>query len=365
MQTIGILGIGKLGICFALNLEQAGYRVIGVDVNPQYVEQVNQKKLVSYEPGVMEYLQTSRNFIASTQITDVLQSPAELIFIVVATPSTPDGGYDHYQVERIVVQLIQQGKQPQTRHLVIMCTTMPGYCDTVAQRLQPFNYTVSYNPEFIAQGSIIHDQLYPDQVLIGEDNADAGQKIAGVYQKMCMNTPVYCHMSRMSAEICKLATNCFLTTKISFANSIGDLALKAGAEPDKILAAIGSDSRIGSKYLKYGFGYGGPCFPRDNRALGKFADEQGYEMLISKATDEVNKRHLQFQTQAWLQQYPEAEQIVFDHVTYKKGSVILEESQQLALAVQLAKAGRKVLVKDVPAVIEQVKALYGNLFLYE
>ena len=166
-------------------------------------------------------------------------------------------------------------------------------------------------------------------------------------------------------EICKLATNCFLTTKISFANSVGDLATKVGAEPDKILAAIGSDSRIGGKYLGYGFGFGGPCFPRDNRALAKYADNQDYEMLISKSTDEVNRRHLEFQFQDYLARYDEDEIIILDHITYKKGSVLIEESQQLALAVKLAQAGRKVLVKDRPTVIEEVEKLYPGLFEYQ
>lgn len=364
METIGILGIGKLGICFALNLERVGYKVIGVDINEAYVAEVNNKTLFSHEPLVMEYLAKSVHFTATTHIEEVLNSPAKLIFIVVATPSAPNGGYNHYQIERIVAQLEQAGRQPFERHLVIMCTTMPGYADTVAKRLEPFNYTVNYNPEFIAQGSIMHNQVQPDQVLIGEANEEVGKKIARLYQTMCQNQPVYCHMTRLSAEICKLATNCFLTTKISFANAIGDLATQAGAEPNKILAAIGADSRIGGQYLRYGFGFGGPCFPRDNRALGKFAHEQNYPLLIGKATDEVNQQHLNFQLNQYLQNFPPDEPLVFEQVSYKKGSVLIEESQQLALAVALARAGRQVIIADVPAVQQQVKAMYGNLFEY-
>ena len=365
MEKVGILGIGKLGICFALNLEKVGYEVIGIDVNEEYIRQVNEKTLISYEPLVEEYLRKAKNFSAGTDINELIDSDCRMIFIAVATPSTPDGRYDHYQVERVAEKLEEIGKRRERINLAVVCTTMPGYCDTLAARLNAFNYTVSYNPEFIAQGNILRDQQIPDQVLIGEEDPEAGDAIQRVYEKVCQNKPTYCRMSRLSAEICKIATNCFLTTKISFANSIGDLATKAGAEPDKILAAIGSDSRIGGKYLNYGFGFGGPCFPRDNRALGVFANDQGYELLISGATDEVNKRHLDFQFELWQQQYHEDETIVFDHVSYKKGSVILEESQQLALAVKLARAGRKVLVKDHPAVIRELKSQYGTLFQYE
>ncbi len=376
MKTIAILGIGKLGLCFALNLERVGYRVIGVDIDKEYVAQINEKTFFSHEPLVNEYLAKSENFIATTDIDQVINSRARLIFVVVATPSTPEGGYNHYQIERIAEELMQRGvrvkrvnnsknQQSMQRHLVVMCTTMPGYTDTLAERMKPYLYTVSYNPEFIAQGSIIHNQVYPDQVLIGEHSSEVGEMIKEIYKRMCRSTPVYCQMTRLSAEICKLATNCFLTTKISFANAIGDLAKQVGAEPEKILEAIGTDSRIGNKYLKYGFGFGGPCFPRDNRALNMYAVTQNYPLLISQATDEVNKNHLSFQTQQWLENYPPDQPIVFDYVSYKQGSILIEESQQLALAVNLAQHGRKVVIHDTPAVVEQVKAIYGDLFIYE
>jgi nucleotide sugar dehydrogenase len=172
-------------------------------------------------------------------------------------------------------------------------------------------------------------------------------------------------MSRLSAEIAKIATNCFLTTKISFANSIGDLAIKVGAEPEKILNAIGADSRIGNKYLSYGFGFGGPCFPRDNKALGLFARNNDYSLLLSEATDEINKRHLAFQLQEFLNKYSEDEKIIFDGITYKKGSLLLDESQQFALAFLLAKAGRKVVLRDQEVVLTAIKKDYETLFDYE
>ena len=364
-MKIGILGVGRLGLCFALNLERSGYEVLGVDVSEEYVAQLNGKTFFSHETGVNELLISSANFNATAVLNEVLNNEYPLLFIMVATPTMPDGSYDHTQVERVIAALTSFGKREKKTHLAIGCTVMPGYCDELQKRLEPFNYTVSYNPEFISQGNIIHDQVYCDQVLIGEANTESGDLLESIYHKLCKSNPVICRMNRLSAEICKIATNCFLTTKISFANSIGDIATKAGAEPEKILAAIGADSRIGNQYLKYGFGFGGPCFPRDNRALNLFAQTQGYNMLIGEATDEINKRHLQFQFEESLKRFGEQETIVFDEVAYKKGTVILEESQQLELALKLAHSGRKVLIKEKRVVIEELKQRYKDLFNYE
>ncbi|MEY3443611.1 MAG: hypothetical protein RLZZ519_1892 [Bacteroidota bacterium] len=365
LKHIGVIGIGKLGLCFALNLERVGYRVTGLDMHAGYVDQVNGKTLQSFEPQVEEMLRNSRNFVATTDWNALLVPEIELLFIVVATPSLPEAGYDHTQVDAVLDRLAAAGRSQANRHLVVMCTTMPGYCDTVAPKMAALNYTLSYNPEFIAQGTIIRDQQQPDQVLIGEGSTEAGDAIVEVYRQMCINQPTFCRMSRISAEIAKLATNCFLTTKISFANSIGDLATKVGGEPEKILAAIGADKRIGSRYLGYGFGYGGPCFPRDNRALAMFGRQAGFEILLSQATDEVNRRHLDFQFEQYCTRFPLSEEIVFESVTYKPGTTILEESQQLALALRLAQAGRKVRIRDLKAVIGALQLLYGELFDYE
>lgn len=365
MDTIGVIGIGKLGLCFSLNAEKKGFQIIGIDNNKEYVNQLNSKSFKSIEPHVNDFLKEATHFTASDNINTLFQHPISMIFVFVATPSLPDGSYDHQQIERITDQLIALGERETETHLIIGCTTMPGYCGQLAKKMKPYNYTVSYNPEFIAQGSIIVNQQKPDQILIGEANTFIGNEIEAFYKIFCNNTPTFCKMDPLSAEIAKIATNCFLTTKISFANSVGDLAIKTGADKDKILAAIGADSRIGSKYLQYGFGFGGPCFPRDNRALGKFADDNQYNLLISKATDEVNKMHLDFQFQYYLAKYNEESTIIFEGVAYKQDTILIEESQKLLLAVKLALSGRKVLIKDRIEVINQVEELYPSLFNFE
>jgi nucleotide sugar dehydrogenase len=364
-NKIAVIGVGKLGLCFALNLERSGFAIWGIESQPDYLRSLQGRTFRSSEPEVNELLSDCKHLQLTDDLNCIVEQGITDIFVMVATPSLPDGGYDHSQVERVVERLIDLADPSIRRNLYIGCTTMPGYCTELGNRLAPFGYTVSYNPEFIAQGDIIKNQLRPDQVLIGESDQEVGDRLQSIYERMVLNRPVYCRMDPLSAEIAKLATNCFLTTKISFANSIGDLAVKAGANPDKILSAIGSDSRIGPKYLGYGFGFGGPCFPRDNRALGKFGDMVGYPLQISKATDSVNDDHFRFQLLQYLNAYSANSEIVFEGVAYKKGTSQITESQQLRLAVALAQHGRTVLIRDSAEVVEQVSEQHPGLFKFE
>lgn len=365
MEKIAIIGIGRLGLCLALNLEASGYSVLGIDLSPEYVDALNQKRFQSHEAQVNDYLNSARQFRASTELAGIFEENIQTIFIVVSTPSLPTGEFSHAYIDAIIDQLAQHGRRQTPHHLIINSTCMPGYCSSIEERLHALNYTLTYNPEFIAQGSIIHDQQFPDQVLIGGSDPAAIDSLKAIYGRLCKSSPRYCVMSPISAEITKLATNCFLTTKIAFANAIGDIAHKAGAEPDKILEAIGADSRIGTKYLKYGFGYGGPCFPRDNKAFTHFAGKAGCNMLISEATDNANEAHHLFLTEQWQKDHEQAEEIVFDSVTYKKGTDILEASQQLKLAEALARSGKKITIRESADVIKQLIDLYGNLFSYQ
>jgi nucleotide sugar dehydrogenase len=340
VEKIAVVGVGKLGLCFALNLERSGFRVWGIERDRAYVQSLTNRTFRSSEPEVDDLLSKAERLTFTDSLECIVNEQITDVFIMVATPSLPDGSY-------------------------IGCTTMPGYCDRLAADMQGTGLSISYNPEFIAQGTIIRDQLYPDQILIGEASQSAGDRLQYIYSRMVRNSPTYCRMDPLSAEIAKLATNCFLTTKISFANSIGDLAIKAGADPHRILAAIGSDSRIGEKYLRYGYGFGGPCFPRDNRALGLFGQQQGYPLHISHATDNVNEEHLQFQLTEILNGRQPNEEIIIDGVAYKPGTDQLTESQSLRLAVALAEAGRNVLIVDSESVIRSVETMYPRMFRFE
>ena len=360
MKNISVIGIGKLGLCMALSLEKNGYNVIGVDSHASYVFNLQNKFFVSDEPGVNELLKNS-NIVFTTDLEKALENST--IFLVVATPSMPDGNYDHSQVESVVEKLTELGEMPTSKHLVICCTTMPGYTDTVNLKLQDLNWTVSYNPEFIAQGTVLRDQENPDMVLIGHDNRGKADELVSIYNDITVNSPRFSLMSRKEAEITKIALNCFLTTKIAYANMVGDVAISAGCDPDTILSSIGADSRIGNKYLKYGYGFGGPCFPRDNRAFGNFAESVNVSPIISRATDDSNNHHLDQQFKH--KKLSSENKFTFNTVTYKPESTMLVQSQQLLLALKLVEEGFEVKIIERESVIEQLKELYGDKFIYE
>ena len=364
MKNVSVIGIGKLGLCFSLTLEKAGYNVVGVDVNKDYVESLNNKTFSSSEPSVDEYLQGSSNFTATTSLSEAVNH-SDMLFVVVATPSLENGRYDHRQVDNLINSIEMLGVSNTRKHFVVCCTTMPGYCDSIKERMLALNYEVSYNPEFIAQGTIIKNQAQPDMVLIGESSVEAGDILEEIYVKHTTNEPRICRMTPTEAEITKIALNCFLTTKIAYANMVGDIVKSSGGDPNVVLNAVGQDTRIGNKYLGYGYGYGGPCFPRDNRALAIYAKDIGIEALISLASDDSNSKHLDYQIKEYVENNDKSTEVVFDYVTYKPESTLLVESQQLAFAVGIANEGFKVKVRERKEVVDQLKQKYGNLFEYE
>jgi len=187
-----------------------------------------------------------------------------------------------------------------------------------------------------------------------------------IYKKGCENTPRICRMSAESAEITKLAVNCFITTKIAFCNMVGDIADHTpNADKFDILQAVGGDSRVGLKCMKPGYGFGGPCFPRDNRALANYARTLSVNPLIPEATDNSNKLHAQLMVQDFLKQ--NLDKYVFEDVAYKEKCQvpIIEESQKLEVAKLLVKAGKKVLIRDRKIIINEVILEFGSLFEYE
>lgn len=377
-KNISIVGIGRLGICVGLCLEYVGYNVLGVDVREDYVNKINNKTLTSGEPMVEKMLQESKNFHATTKIDEALDF-SDLILIYVATPSS--GGekfYDHNFLGKVLMDINR--RKVTNKHIVIGCTVIPGYIRDVGNSLikECINTTLSYNPEFIAQGDIIAGMFYPDFILIGEGSKEAGDRLQNVYETIHKNTPkaknnssdTHCvpirRMSPESAEITKLSVNCFITTKVAFANMIGDLAdITPGANKYDILTAVGSDKRIGQKYLKPGYGFGGPCFPRDNRALGGYIKKVGLHPLIPEATDRSNKLHTTFQANQLLKQ--NTSEYTIEGVGYKEPCTvpIIEESQKLVIGKTLVENGVKVIAKDNKLLLDAVRLEYGDLFIYE
>jgi nucleotide sugar dehydrogenase len=363
-KKASVLGIGRLGLCFSLTLEKSGYDVVGLDIREDYVKQVNEKTFETIEPGVEARLTNATDFKATINLDEAL-SHSDMLFVTVRTESLPDGEYDHRQVESLLESLISYGKLNRNKDLVMCCNVNPGYSDEIQDRLKEYGYSVSFNPEWVAQGRVLYDQSYPDLVVIGECNHEAGDRIEQVYKDICLNSPIIHRMNRLSAEITKVSLNCFLSSKIALANFIGDIARSNNLDPDVILNAISSDSRISSKFFSYGFGYGGPCFPRDISAIIHYSKKIGLKPHIYDAVMNSNANHLHFQVEDYVKYNKDKEKEIVISVTYKEGVTLIDYSQQLLFAVELAKLDYNVVICDKKEVIENVKNEYGdNMFTF-
>ena len=349
-MKIGLIGAGRLGLCLALLMDKAGYSVIASDVREDYIDGLQRGEITTTEPLVGQYLDSARRIEFTTDNLKVIEE-SDIIFTLVLTPSLENGSYDVSNVDDVVSDILKYGwdKDLSNKSLVIGCTTNPGDCDFFQDRLSETGINVFYNPEFIAQGSIIKDLQNADTVLIGGDgkHRDSLEKI---YKKIQYGYtfPSVHYMSTKAAEIVKIAINTFLTTKISYANMLGQVLCKSGLqdEIDNVLGAIGSDTRIGKKYLNFGFGFGGPCFPRDNRAFAKYAEKVGIEHNFGYTTDNFNKAHLLFLKDYFVNDNSEDLPFCFNYIAYKPGTDILTESQQYQLCLEFLDLGYKVYVLD-------------------
>lgn len=363
MKTVAVIGLGRLGLCRALCLERAGYEVFGVDNKQAIVDAIMARDLQTTEPGVREWLSAAKSLHPGTSIEEAVRQ-CDTVLLLVATPSQPDGRFSPVQLDAVEERLTAMGRCTSLKDLIIGSTTMPGYCDGLAARLAPLNYEVSYNPEFIAQGTILRDQLDPRFILIGASGPAATERVEQLNRAVVPKLPTVHRLTRLEAEIAKLALNCFLTLKISFANSIGDLATRAGADPQRILDVLKTDHRVGPALMQYGFGFGGPCLPRDNRAMGAFASTLGITMPIQPAVDQANSSHLAFQVAQTLQSHPRSVPVDIHGVAYKAGTTLLDESQPLAYAEALARAGLTVCIHERAEIVAELKQRFGNLFSY-
>ena len=293
-MKVGVIGAGRLGICFALLLEQAGYEVVASDVREDYVKNLQERKIDNHEPAVKELLSKATNIAFKTGNLEVIEE-CDILYTLVATPSLPDGSYDISAIWRVVSDIQQADFDVSGKSFVVGCTTNPGDCALFQKELEPYGVDVFYNPEFIAQGSIIKDLQNADMVLIG-GRGNHLYELNDIYTKIQVTDPHVYNMSTTAAELVKLAVNCFLTTKISYANMVGEVMSLAGLDNEisHVLNAIGADTRVGGKYLKYGYGFGGPCLPRDNRSFAAYANKLGLEYNLGKTTDDFNNEHAKF-----------------------------------------------------------------------
>ena len=359
IQKVSVCGLGKLGACIAATFAERGFEVLGVDIDPEKVRKINEGLPPVEEPLLAETITAGRARLRAT--LDPREAVAtDVTFFIPPSPSLPDGSFSTEFLLRAMQPIAAAVRQQGKRGHLFVCssTTTPGAMDQV---LIPMlereiggvcgrDFGVCYNPEFIALGNVVKGLLEPDMVLIGESDPESGAVLEQAYKKYNRNTPRIARMSIISAELTKISVNSYITMKISFTNQLRMIADQfPQANIHTILEAIGSDSRIGNKYLRAGLGYGGPCFPRDNRLLAYTARLHGVEAPLAEATDRVNQQTNLDLLQKVQSMVSQQDVVAVLGLSYKPDTYITEESAGLALAQHLKRNGYRVVVHDFGA----------------
>jgi UDPglucose 6-dehydrogenase len=367
-MRVAVVGLGKLGAPLAAVLASKGNDVLGIDVNPEAVRLLNEGRAPVDEPGLQDLVSGSQDRLAAT--TDLTAAAgADVSILLVPTPSDKRGAFSN---EYVLAALQEMGQGLAARDdyhgVVVASTVMPGSCDSeilpalekASGRRVGETLGLCYSPEFIALGSVIRDMLEPDMVLIGESDPRAGDVLQQLYAGVCENDPPIRRMSLVNAELTKIAVNTYVTMKISYANALADMCERLpGADVEVVTDALGLDTRIGSKYLRGGLAYGGPCFPRDNKAFGVLARDLGAEPLLAEATDAVNVAQTDRLARVVRSRLEPGSAVGILGLTYKPDTGVVEESPGVALAAQLASAGYVVHVYDPVATEAGLRALGG------
>jgi UDPglucose 6-dehydrogenase len=372
-MKLSIIGLGKLGSPMAAAMAHKGHTVVGVDVNPAYVTAIQEGRAPVNEPRLADLIQANRARLSATTDCEEAILATEASFIIVPTPSNPDGAFSMRYVMSVAEKIGAALRRKKEWHLVVLSSTvMPG---STGGQLLPLleglsgkrcgeDFGLCYNPEFIALGSVIHDMLNPDMILIGESDPRSGDLLESLYQGVCESHPRIQRMNYVNAELTKLSVNTFVTTKISYANMLAQVCeTLPGADVDVVTAAIGCDSRIGQKYLKGALGYGGPCFPRDNVAFSALARANGVPALLAEATDQMNRRQVPRLAELILSRLPENGVAGILGLSYKPDTDVVEESQGLAIASHLLEQGAQVAVYD-PAAMENARRLLRGRVIF-
>jgi UDPglucose 6-dehydrogenase len=338
-QKLAVIGCGKLGAPLVACLAQAGHSVLGIDTNLNLIENLKANKITWNEPNLVEYLEKYKSQITFDSTYGDAFNEVTTSFIIVPTPSSSSGEYSIDFVLAAVKIIGEKLSQLNfdTHTIVIVSTVMPGDTEgriTKALResvgQQSEKVSICYSPEFIALGSVIKNLQNPDSILIGQPNDKAGSELQELLLSMVENKPQVLRMSIAEAEIAKIAINSYVTTKISFSNQISEICEKVpGTSSENVLNALGADSRIGISYLKQGTSFGGPCFPRDNRAFAKFAANIGIDLEIAHATDKINNRQQDRLIKVLDKVRPSSRNILIVGMSYKKDTDVYEESPAL------------------------------------
>jgi len=341
-MNIGIIGVGKLGLSYALVFEECGFNIIASSYKQEYVELLQDKIIDTVEPGVKERLEKSKNIHFTTD-NDVVISACEYIYVMVPTPSLQDGSYDISAVETVAKDFIAYKGDVGGIKLIIGCTTNPGDTKRIQDMLTPIGVKVVYSPTFVAQGNVIDAIYNPPGVLFGTQDKDIGRECQKIWSKIQKNDAPLSIVNQTTAEILKITFNCLMTLRISFYNQIGQIAIQSGVAEDlqEIDRAI---NRFNDMDLRFGFGYGGPCLPRDNRAMVAYARKIDSDYVLGDIVDRFNNDHSIFLADYFIEQNKENKPYYFDYITYKKGVNMTDESQQFECCWKLLELGNIVYV---------------------
>jgi UDPglucose 6-dehydrogenase len=358
-MKIAVVGLGKLGAPLAAVMASKGHDVLGIDINPAAVRLLNEGIAPVEEPGLQSLVSASRERLRAT--TDVAAAAeCDMTILLVPTPSDERGAFTNRYALAAIDEIGRGLAGRESYHVVVVASTvMPGSCDAeLAPALEGASgrrigdsLGLCFSPEFIALGNVIRDMLEPDMVLIGESDARAGDVLEQLYKGVCEKGPPFRRMSLVNAELTKIAVNTYVTMKISYANALADMCERLPrADVEAVTDAVGLDSRVGHKYLRGAIAYGGPCFPRDNKAFAVLARDLGTEPFLAEATDAVNVAQTDRLVRLVRSRLQDGDAVGILGLAYKPDTAVIDESPGVKLARALGEAGHPVVIYDPIAV---------------
>ena len=373
-MKIAIVGTGYVGLVSGTCFAEIGVNVTCVDTNKEKIESLQKGNMPIYENGLEEMV--LRNMKAKRlKFTTSLEScldEVEVIFSAVGTPPDEDGSADLKYVLEVARTI---GRNMKQYKLVVTKSTVPvGTASKVRAVIQEeldkrgvtVDFEVASNPEFLKEGNAISDFMSPDRVVVGVESARAEKLMSKLYKPFLLNNFRVIFMDIPSAEMTKYAANSMLATRISFMNDIANLCEIVGADVNMVRSGIGSDTRIGRKFLYPGIGYGGSCFPKDVKALIKTAEQNGYTMRVLTAVEEVNENQKSVLFEKLMKQFNgdlQGKTVALWGLAFKPETDDMREAPALVLIDKLLKAGCKVRAYD-PAAVQECKRRIGDTIYY-
>jgi UDPglucose 6-dehydrogenase len=373
-MKIAIVGTGYVGLVSGTCFAETGVDVTCVDVNQKKIEGLKNGIIPIYEPGLEEMVirNIKENRLNFTTSLESCLDDVEVVFSAVGTPPDEDGSADLKYVLEVARTI---GKHMNKYVLVVTKSTVPvGTAKKVRAAIQEeldkrgvnIEFDVASNPEFLKEGNAINDFMSPDRVVVGVESERAKEVMTKLYKPFLLNNFRVIFMDIPSAEMTKYAANSMLATRISFMNDIANLCELVGADVNMVRSGIGSDTRIGRKFLYAGCGYGGSCFPKDVKALIKTAEKNGYPMRVLKAVEEVNQAQKSILFNKLNKHFNgnlEGKIIALWGLAFKPETDDMREAPALILIDLLLKAGCTVRVYD-PAAMNEAKRRIGDCVYY-